>query len=171
MIILGIDPGMADTGWAVVESLPSSPPRLLGCGVIRTDPPAALPERLLRIHAGILALLKEHRPSDMAVEEMFFLKAAHTVRATLQARGVILLAASQCGASVREYNPRQVKLALTGSGSADKLQMQKMVRSALGLSEILRPDDAADAAALALCHLRSMKGKGLRVLDRIGKGC
>ncbi|MEK7744677.1 MAG: crossover junction endodeoxyribonuclease RuvC [Elusimicrobiota bacterium] len=170
MIILGIDPGMADTGWAVVEALPAARSRLLGHGVVRTEPPAALPERLARIHAGVLALLEEHRPDQMAVEEMFFLKAAHTVRATLQARGVILLAAAQRGVSVSEYNPRQVKLALTGSGSAEKPQMQRMVMSALGLADIPRPDDAADAAALALCHLRSMKGKGMRVLERIGKG-
>ncbi len=169
MRILGIDPGVADTGWAVLEQLPpGGSARLLASGLVRSAPPAPLPERLLAIHKEIGALLNAHRPEAMAIEEMFFLKAANTVRASLQARGVILLAASQARVPVSEYNPRQVKSALTGSGAALKPQMQKMVQRALGLPDILRPDDVADAAAIALCHLRSARIKRLRVLGRIG---
>jgi crossover junction endodeoxyribonuclease RuvC len=104
----------------------------------------------------------------MAIEELFFLKAAQSVRATMQARGVILLAACQAQAPVHEYNPRQVKISLTGSGAAEKPQMQKMVQAALALKEILRPDDVADAAAIGLCHLRASRHKAFKVLDRIG---
>lgn len=168
MTVLGIDPGVSETGWAVLDSARPSDPRLLAAGVIRTAPPAALSERLRDIHAAVSSVLATHQPASVAVEELFFLKAAHTVRATLQARGVILLAAAQARKPVAEYNPRTVKLALTGTGSAQKSQMQRVVQSALKLKEILRPDDVADAAAIALCHLRSSRYKSLKVLDRFG---
>jgi crossover junction endodeoxyribonuclease RuvC len=96
---------------------------------------------------------------------MFFLKAAHTIRGTLQARGVILLAAAQAGCAISEYNPRTVKATLTGSGTAEKRQMQRRVSKTLGLPDLLRPDDVADAAAIALCHLRTGRIKRLRVLE------
>jgi len=161
---------MADTGWAVVEqSAPTAEARLLASGVVRTAPPAALGERLRSIHAELAGLLREHRPHAMAIEEMFFLKRADAMRSTLQARGVILLAAAQAAVTVAEYNPRQVKSMLTGSGRAEKGQMQRMVQRTLGLAEPLRPDDTADAAAIALCHLRSNRYKRLRVLDRVGR--
>jgi crossover junction endodeoxyribonuclease RuvC len=102
------------------------------------------------------------------MEEMFFTTIAVTVRATLQARGVALLAVAQSGRAVSEYNPKTVKLALTGSGRAEKAQMQAVVQKALGLAERLRPNDVADAAAIALCHLRTGRLKGLRVLDAWG---
>lgn len=166
-VVLGVDPGVSETGWAVLDSREGEA-RLTASGLIRTTPRAELPRRLLTIHEELLEVLSLHRPAVMAVEEMFFLKAAKTVRATLQARGVVLLTASRAGAEVREYNPRQVKLSLTGSGSAPKAQMQRMVQSALGLKERLRPDDVADAAAIALCHVRLAKMKTFRVIDRIG---
>ncbi|MFA5139470.1 MAG: crossover junction endodeoxyribonuclease RuvC [Elusimicrobiota bacterium] len=162
--VLGIDPGVSETGWAVVEEGPA----LLGSGIIRTAAGLPLPDRLLTIHEGLLRVLREFRPDSVAVEEMFFLQAAHTVRATLQARGVVLLAARQGGCPVQEYNPRQVKMTLTGSGAAAKAQMQKMVQHALRLAEPLRPDDVADAAAIALCRLRQNRAKSLRVLGSIG---
>jgi len=168
MIVLGVDPGVSETGWAVLDGDPGRPARLLDSGLIRTRPGVPLPERLVQIHAALGAVIAEHRPAAAAVEEMFFLKAAHTVRATLQARGVVLLAAAQGKIPVSEYNPRQVKLALTGSGAAVKSQMQRMVRHALSLAEELRPDDVADAAAIALCHLRLCRAKSLVVLERIG---
>lgn len=167
MRVLGIDPGLSETGWALVAS-EGTATRLLESGLIKTLPGVPLPERLGALHAGLSEVLRRGRPQEVAVEELFFLKAAHTVRATLQARGVVLLAAAQSGAPVREYNPRQVKVALTGSGAAGKPQMQRMVQALLGLPEVLRPDDVADAAAIALCHLRSGRAKGLPVLARIG---
>ncbi len=165
--VLGVDPGMHETGWAVLDGAAASP-RLLASGCIRTLPGRPLPERLKDIHAGLGAVLAEHAPDACAMEEMFFTTIANTVRATLQARGVALLAVAQSGREVHEYNPKTVKLALTGSGRAEKAQMQTMVQKALGLAEKLRPNDVADAAAIALCHLRSGRMKGLHVLDAWG---
>jgi crossover junction endodeoxyribonuclease RuvC len=169
MIVLGIDPGVSETGWAVLE-LAGRAPILAASGLIRTMPATALPERLKIIHAAVTALLQEHQPDEVAIEEMFFIKAANTIRATLQARGVILLAAAQAGRSVHEYNPRTVKSALTGSGSADKAQMQKVLQKALNLEALLKPDDVADAAAIALCHARAGRLNKFKVLDRFGGG-
>lgn len=165
--VLGVDPGMHETGWAVLEGAPGAP-RLVASGVIRTKPGVPLPERLRAIHAELGAVLAEHAPESFAIEEMFFTTVAHTVRATLQARGVALLAAAQAGRTVHEYNPRTVKQSLTGSGSAAKAQMQTVVQKALRLSEPLRPNDVADAAAIALCHMRAGRTKGMKVLDRWG---
>ena len=158
---------MHETGWAVLEGAPSSP-RLVASGVIRTQPNSPLPERLRAIHAELAQVLAEHAPQACAIEEMFFTTIAHTVRATLQARGVALLAVAQAGRVVHEYNPKTVKLSLTGSGRAEKAQMQAVVQKALGLAEKLRPNDVADAAAIALCHMRTGRAKGLRVLDSWG---
>lgn len=166
--VLGIDPGVSETGWAVVDGEAGRQSQLLASGIIRTYPRQPLPERLRDIHAACAAVLAEHAPQSVAVEQMFFLKAAETVRATLQARGVILLAAAHAGLPISEYNPRAVKLALTGSGAAAKALMQSAVKRSLGLSDILRPDDVADAAAIALCHLRLQRVSRLKVLDRFG---
>jgi crossover junction endodeoxyribonuclease RuvC len=146
----------------------SGPIRLVASGCIKTSPKTPLPERLKQIHDALCAVIEEHAPQSVAVEEMFFTKIAHTIRATLQARGVILLAAARHNLPVREFNPKQVKVALTGSGSAAKAQMQKMVQATLKLSAPLRPDDVADAAAIGLCHLRSSHMKTFKVLDRLG---
>ena len=165
--VLGVDPGLHETGWAVLDGAPASP-RLVASGVIRTLPGVPLPLRLKAIHAGLGAVFAEHAPDSCAMEEMFFTTIATTVRATLQARGVSLLAAAQAGQEVHEYNPKTVKLSLTGSGRAEKAQMQTVVQKALGLADKLRPNDVADAAAIALCHLRAGRMKGLKVLDSWG---
>lgn len=164
---LGIDPGMHETGWAVLDGAGSSP-RLLASGVIRTEPGRPLPERLKDLHAELAAVIAAHAPSECVVEEMFFTTEAVTVRATLQARGVVLLAAAQAGLAVHAYNPRTVKSALAGNGAATKAQMQASVQRAFGLKEPLRPNDVADAAAVGVCHLRAGRVKGLRVLDAWG---
>ena len=166
-MILGIDPGLHETGWAVLDGAPSSP-RLVASGCIRTLPGVPLPQRLNAIHKELEAVLLGHKIESCAMEEMFFTTVANTVRATLQARGVALLAMAQAGHGVTEYNPKTVKLSLTGSGRAEKAQMQTVVQKALGLADKLRPNDVADAAAIALCHLRAGRGKGLRVLDSWG---
>lgn len=160
---------MHETGWAVLDGSALGQPRLIASGVIRTEPGVPLPERLKAIHAALGAVIAEHEPESCAVEEMFFTTQANTVRATLQARGVALLAVAQAGRVVHEYNPRTVKSALTGSGAAQKSQMQLMVQKALKLAEPLRPNDVADAAAIALCHLRAGRTKGLKVLDSWGR--
>lgn len=168
-IILGVDPGVSETGWAVLRS---EPPKveLVASGLVRTKAGGPLGERLRSIHDGISAVIAEHSPESVAVEEMFFVKVANTIRATLQARGVILLAAAQARLVVSEYNPKTVKLSLTGSGAAEKAQMQRVVQKALNLADILRPDDVADAAAIALCHARTARFKALKVLDSFGGG-
>ena len=168
--VLGVDPGVSETGWAVLQAGEGAAPRLVASGLIKTRPGPALSERLHAIHAELSRVIGEHRPDSVAVEEMFFVKIAHTIRNTLQARGVVLLAAAQARRPVSEYNPRTVKLSLTGSGSAPKAQMQSVVQKALALAERLSPDDVADAAAIALCHLRSSRYKRLKVLDSFGGG-
>lgn len=162
--VIGVDPGLSETGWAVLEK----GPRLIASGCIKTSPKTPFPKRLMEIHAGLAEIIAEHRPGSAAIEEMFFVKVAHTIRATLQARGVAMLALAQGRLDPREYNPKQIKIALTGSGAAQKPQMQKMVQAALKLRAPLRPDDVADAAAIALCHLRQGRMKKFVVLDRIG---
>lgn len=165
--ILGVDPGVSESGWAVI-SAEGGETRLVSSGLVRTPPSQPLSERLKTIHAAFEGLLAEHNPSAVAIEEMFFLTAAHTIRSTLQARGVILLAAAQARRPISEYNPRTVKLTLTGSGRAAKSQMQRAIQRCLGLAQVLRPNDVADAAAIALCHLRSRRYSRLRVLDSFG---
>jgi crossover junction endodeoxyribonuclease RuvC len=166
--VLGIDPGVSETGWALLTAETGGPPKFEAAGLIKTFPRELLPARLHAIHNALSAVILRYAPDSVAVEEMFFMQAAHTVRATLQARGVVLLAAAQAGKSISEYNPRTVKLALTGSGTAAKAQMQKVVQTTLALDKPLRPDDVADAAAIAICHLRSQRFKRLQVLDHIG---
>jgi crossover junction endodeoxyribonuclease RuvC len=165
--VLGVDPGLHETGWAVIDGASASP-RLVAAGVIRTLPGVVLPQRLKAIHAQLEAVIAAHAPDECAMEEMFFTTIAVTVRATLQARGVALLAVAQSGKAVHEYNPKTVKLTLTGSGRAEKAQMQTVVMKALGLAERLRPNDVADAAAIALCHMRTGRVRGLKVLDSWG---
>ena len=153
MGILGVDPGLADTGWAFLE--PDGPSaRLVEAGLIRTPSSDALPRRLMTLHHELSAVLRRLKPEGLALEQLFFTPMARTQFATTQARGVILLAAAQSGAAVSEYNPREVKQALTGNGNADKMQMQKMVQRILALKELPRPDDVADAMAIGVCHLR-----------------
>ncbi len=170
MTVLGIDPGLARTGWAFLGRGPGGDPRLVDSGLIETSPSSPLPRRLKEIHAALGAVLAARRPAAAAVEELFFLKAAASVRATLQARGVILLALAQAGLEAACYDPRSIKAALTGSGRADKRQMQRVIQRVLGLERVLSPDDVADAAAAGLCHLRLARLTGLQVLDAIGGG-
>ena len=166
--VLGVDPGVSETGWAVLDIDERNAARLRAAGLIKTRPGPALPDRLRYIHAELARILGEHSPDSVAVEEMFFAKVANTIRNTLQARGVVLLSAAQANRPVSEYNPRTVKLTLTGSGQAEKAQMQTVVQKALNLKERLTPDDVADAAAIALCHARSGRFKRLKVLDSFG---
>lgn len=166
--ILGIDPGMHETGWAVLDGVSSSP-HLVASGVIRTMPGTELPLRLKAIHAELSGVISEHGPDSCAMEEMFFTSIANTVRATLQARGVALLAIAQAGKTVHEYNPKTVKKALTGSGTAQKNQIQIVVQKSLRLATKLTPNDVADAAAIALCHMPSDRMNNLKILDSWGK--
>jgi len=157
MKVLGVDPGLAITGYGLVEGL-NDGLRLREAGVIRTRAQAPLPERLKAIHTAIQELLEEFAPDVMAVEELYFAKNTKTAIAVAQARGVILLAAAQAGVSTKNYTPLEVKLQITGFGRATKHQVQGMVTRLLNLKERPQPDDAADALALAICHLLREQG-------------
>ncbi len=149
MIVLGIDPGTAAVGFGIVET-GGSAPRHVAHGCITTSAELTLPERLLRIHDAIVELLERHAPDLVAVERIYFQRNAQTAIAVGHARGVILLAAAERGLPVVETTPNEVKQAVTGSGAADKRQVQRMVRVVLGLDADPRPDDAADALAVAI---------------------
>jgi crossover junction endodeoxyribonuclease RuvC len=157
MIILGIDPGLSLCGWGLVESGGQGSLSMLAYGCIKTKPSESLTQRLTNLHLSITNLIRENRPDEMAIEEIFFSKEARTVASVGQARGAILAAAGVERLPVYEYNPRSIKMAMTGFGSADKSQMQKMVKTVLRLAEIPKPDDAADALAIAMCHINTKK--------------
>lgn len=156
MLVLGIDPGTATTGYGLVEDTEQGPV-MVKYGVILTPAKAPMPERLCQIYAELKDLLLLHRPTTGAVEKLFFQKNVKTAMTVGQARGVALLALAQAGLTIGEYSPKDVKQAVAGYGGADKQQVQHMVRAILNLSEIPRPDDAADALAIAICHLNSVK--------------
>jgi crossover junction endodeoxyribonuclease RuvC len=159
--VLGIDPGIATTGYGVVEGEAGGSAALLGYGAIRTAPPAAMPARLAELHRELQTVIAERRPDAVAVEELFFASNASTALVVGQARGVILLAAAQASLPVFEYKPTEVKQALTGYGGADKRQVQEMLRLVLGLDRVPQPDDAADGVAVALCHLQMARWREL----------
>ncbi|MBI4678457.1 MAG: crossover junction endodeoxyribonuclease RuvC [Elusimicrobia bacterium] len=170
MRILGIDPGLSRTGWSVVEAEAGREPRLDASGLIETASASPLQERLRFLHERLSRVLSDHQPAAAAAEDLFFLKASPSMRSTLEARGVILLACAQAGVSVCAYDPRTVKASLTGSGASGKAQVQRMVQRLLKLAQPLTPDDVADAAAIALCHSKMSRLGGLKVVDRIGGG-
>src|SRR5437588_11651246 len=152
MIVLGIDPGTADTGYGVVEGA-GSRLRALEEGVIRTRPGVPLERRLAAIHAEVCELIERHRPDAMAIEELYFGTNVRTAFAVGQARGVVLLAAGQRGIPSRSYTPQQVKGAVCGQGRAGKEQVGRMVARLLGMAAPPASDHAADALAVAICHL------------------
>ena len=168
MIILGIDPGTAALGYGIVESVRGRV-REVDHGCLETSPDTSLPERLLAIHALVDELLDSHQPRVLAVERLFFSKNVQTAFGVGQARGVVLLAAAQHGVPVREATPSEVKSAIAGHGAADKEQVQRMVQMVLGMAERPRPDDAADALAIAVWAANTHAAAGAAtaaVMDR-----
>jgi crossover junction endodeoxyribonuclease RuvC len=155
--IFGIDPGSVHTGFGCVERV-GSRHALVVCGSLSGPPRASFPDRLQAIHAGLTALLAEHRPDCVAIEGIFHASNARSALKLGQARGVALLAASEAGLPVAEYAPAAVKRAIVGYGRAEKQQIQQMVKVLLGLDETPSPHDVADALAVALCHLQSSGG-------------
>jgi len=153
--VLGIDPGLDRTGWAVIEGSGAAGFSLVACGLIHTAAGTPLPQRLDETYQEIKKITAQFSPKEAAMEEMFFLKRALTMSHTIQTRGVIMLALYQAGLPITAYPAKRVKLTISGSGSADKKQMQRMVQLTLKLQKILSPDDVADAAAIALCHIKS----------------
>ena len=173
MIVLGIDPGTAALGYGIVESARGRV-REVDHGCLETSPDTSLPERLLAIHALVDELIASHRPDLLAVERLFFSRNVQTAFGVGQARGVVLLAAAQHGVPVREATPNEVKSAIAGYGAADKEQVQRMVQMVLGMAERPRPDDAADALAIAVwgANTASSVGSGRLspVMDRAAVG-
>ena len=154
MRILGIDPGVATIGFGIVDS-DRSRHRLVTCGVITTPAHTSLSSRLEQIYDDLTRLLEAFKPDAVSVEELFFNTNITTGIAVAHGRGVILLACRKAGVKIYEYTPLQVKQAVVGYGRAEKAQVMDMVRRLCGLSAPPKPDDAADAVALALCHARS----------------
>ena len=158
MIILGIDPGLATLGYGVIEVV-NDKRRLIQFGTLTTPAGEPMPQRLRAIFQGMNQLMDIYRPDDVAFEELFFSKNITTGMAVSAARGVALVAVVQRTDNLYEYTPMQIKQAVTGWGGADKHQVQQMVKMLLNMKEIARPDDAADALAVALTHANSMNMK------------
>jgi crossover junction endodeoxyribonuclease RuvC len=153
MFVMGIDPGLSATGYGLVEA--GHPPVALLAGVIRTDTVATMPDRLHELFMGLTQVIEETRPDAIALETVFTNQNLQTAISVGRASGVALLAAARAGVPVSEYAPTAVKAAVTGDGGATKTQIQTMVARLLGLTDPPRPADAADALAIALCHLRA----------------
>jgi crossover junction endodeoxyribonuclease RuvC len=156
MIILGIDPGTATTGYGVIEEK-SGKLMLIDYGVILTEPKMTLEQRLEKLYDELGDIIDEYNPDEIAIEQLFFGTNVKTAMAVGQARGVILLATQKAGVPMSEYTPNQVKNGICGYGAADKKQVQKMVTMLLKLDETPQPDDAADALAIAICHSSARK--------------
>ena len=156
MIILGLDPGLASMGFGII-SYDNVRPRMLDYGVLSTKPDQRLPQRLLYLFEGIGDLISRYEPDDVALEELFFNTNVSTAINVGQARGVALTASVLHTQNIYEYTPPQIKQAVAGYGRADKLQVQHMVKMLLGMDRLPKPDDAADALAVAICHAHSLR--------------
>ncbi len=154
-LALGIDPGIATTGYGLVRLLDDGSLETVTFGVLLTPPDLPVHRRLMMLHADLQHLFAEHHPDTCAVETLFFQRNVSTAIAVGEARGIVLLTIAEAGLDVAEYTPNEVKQAVAGYGSAQKRQVQEMVRTLLNLPEIPKPDDAADALAIAITHLNT----------------
>lgn len=150
--ILGIDPGTGICGFGVISVSRGKTPKMLDCGVIATPHHTPLSDRLLDIYNSLHEIIELNKPDCISIEKLFFSKNITTGISVAEARGVCMLVAKQCELPIFEYTPNEIKQTMTGYGSADKKQMQEMVRKHLGLKEVPKPDDAADALAAAITH-------------------
>lgn len=157
MRILGVDPGTATVGYGLIDVVDGWQPEIVAAGVVTTPKGTPVAQRLLEIHTDLSGLIARYRPNLVAVEELFFVRNVTNGIGVAMSRGVILLAAAQAGLAVTGYVPMVVKLHVAGHGRAEKREVQETVRDILGLADIPRPDDAADALAVALCHLRHLE--------------
>jgi crossover junction endodeoxyribonuclease RuvC len=160
MLVIGIDPGIATTGYGLVRERQDGSLETVAYGAILTPANTPLAERLLDLHEQLTKILLLHQPQSGAVEKLFFQRNVRTAITVGQARGVAMLALAQAGVRVAEYTPLEVKQAVVGYGGADKNQVQQMVRALLELPEVPRPDDTADALAIAICHVHSYRLRG-----------
>jgi crossover junction endodeoxyribonuclease RuvC len=155
MFVLGVDPGLSTTGYGIVQAGPQ--PRAIAVGVIRTDRSLRLADRLVELHRDLTAVIEEYRPAAAAIEQVFVNRNLQTATSVARASGVLLLAMAAAGLQVTEYSPSAVKMALTGFGAADKKQVQQVVAMRLKLDTPPSPADAADALAIALCHVQAAR--------------
>ena len=165
MTIIGIDPGLASTGYGIIRYLPDKKTKekafqCLEYGLIETEPSLPIQKRLEKLYRFLVLLLKKHSPDLMAIETVYFFKNLKTVIPVSQARGIVLLAAAGKNLDIKEITPLQVKMAITGYGSAEKPQIQETVKLLLNLKEIPRPDDVGDALAVAICATNEKKKIG-----------
>lgn len=166
MLALGIDPGTATTGFGLVREQGDGSLAVVEYGVITTPAGVPMEQRLLDLHQQLCSIVLLHRPDSGAVEKLFFQRNVTTAISVAQARGVALLGLAEAGIPVAEYTPMEVKQAICGYGGAEKRQVQQMVAALLGLKSIPQPDDAADALAVAICHIHSARFN--RFVDEIG---
>ena len=162
--IIGIDPGYAIMGYGVLEK-DGSKLRLLKAGAVTTDKDMPMDFRLKTLYAGLMDVIAEYKPEEVAIEELYFNTNAKTVIFVGEARGVAVLACANNNIPVFEYTPLQIKTSVTGHGRAEKMQVQQMVKMLLGLDEIIKPDDAADAVAAAMCHAKS--GEAVKRMQQV----
>lgn len=153
--VLGIDPGLDRTGWAILTRNARSVLSLRACGLIHTGAYQELPKRLSYIFDELTKILRTYAPDQVAMEQNFFLKRATTMANTVMTRGVIILACEQAQKPITFYPPKRVKLMICGTGTADKKQVQRMVQLTLNLDKAPSPDDTADAVAIGICHLKT----------------
>lgn len=158
MKILGIDPGIGITGIGVIETI-GNRTTMLDCGPITTPPNTPLPQRLVEIYDKLSRIITHYKPDAVAIEELFFNKNVSTALIVGQARGVAVLCAAQAKVPLTSYTPSEIKVAVAGYGKADKYQVGQMVKSLLKLEEVPKPDDVADALAIAICHSHSHRIK------------
>jgi crossover junction endodeoxyribonuclease RuvC len=165
--VLGIDPGLSRCGYGLVARTPDGL-RAVAVGVLRTDPAAAVPIRLAELQIDLRGLIVEHRPAVVAIERVLFQVNVRSAIGVAQAAGLAMAEAVAAGCEVAEYSPNQVKQAIAGVGGADKQQVERMVQTLLGIDRPLRPVDAADAVAIAMCHLAHAPLRG-RVAQAVGR--
>lgn len=168
MIILGIDPGIATVGFGIIEYRDNKF-KAVEYGTVNSPAHTDMPKRLKMIYDDMSYIAEKYKPDEVAVEELFFNTNVKTAIAVGQARGVLILAAANKGIPVFEYTPLQVKQAVVGYGRAEKIQVQQMVKSILSLREVPKPDDTADALAIAVCHAHSSgaMGKIIKAIDKL----
>jgi len=157
-VVIGIDPGTAITGYGLIEESKNGDLTWLSHGVITTASDWDEPQRLLHLYRSLLAIIKDSKPNCCAVEKLFFQKNVKTALNVGQGRGAALIAVAEAGLEIGEYSPLAIKQAVVGYGKADKKQVQQMVKLLLNLNDVPKPDDAADALAVAICHLHSTRG-------------
>ena len=157
VVVLGIDPGTATTGYGIIKKIKNGKLKIkntlkcLDYGLIQTDPKLSAPERLKKLYNNLTKIVQKHKPDILAIENVYFFKNLKTAMPVSQAKGVILLAAAKKKIPVYEFTPLQMKMTITGYGRAEKQQIQKMIQRLLNLKEVPKPDDAADALGIAIC--------------------